>query len=152
MLLILLSRFFFIPHLLSLYGSALWRLSSPGLRSLEVTFNNLLRKIWKLPRNCHTSILHCVSSLQTLYNIVIQCSCMLCKKARATGVSLVRDIFAEAPHLSYTTFGFNALNYDRYRRTYNDADKICSNFIRDVKIFPQQNRGLTNEIYYICTN
>ena len=37
---------------LSLYGSALctWRLSSSNLRSLEVTFNNLLRKIWKLPQ------------------------------------------------------------------------------------------------------
>ena len=77
---------------------------------------------------------------------------MLCKKARATGVSLVCDMFAEAPHLSYTTFGFNALNYNRYRQTYNDLDKICSNFIRDVKTFPQQNRGLTNEIYYIRTN
>ena len=51
---------------LSLYGSALWRLSSSSLRSLEVTFNNLLRKIWKLPRRCHTSILHCISSLQSL--------------------------------------------------------------------------------------
>ena len=89
---------------------------------IVIVINNLLRKFWKLPRNCHTSIFHCVSSLQSLYN-------MLCKKARATGVSLVRDIFAEAPHLSYTTFGFKALNYNQ---TYNDADKICSNFIRDI--------------------
>ena len=64
--------------------------------------------------NCHTTILHRVSSLQSLYNVVIQRSRMLCKKARATGVSLICDIFAEAPHLSYTTFGFNALNYNRY--------------------------------------
>ena len=55
----------------SLYGSALWRLSSSSLRSLEVTFNNLLRKIWKLPRQCHTSILHCTSSLQSLFNVVV---------------------------------------------------------------------------------
>ena len=59
---------------LSLYGSALWRLSSSNLRSLEVTFNNLLRKIWKLPRHCHTSILHCISSLQSLYNVIC-CYC-----------------------------------------------------------------------------
>ena len=63
---------------LSLYGSALWRLSSFSLRSLEVTFNNLLRKIWKLPWHCHTSILHCISSLQSLFNIVIYRSSMLC--------------------------------------------------------------------------
>ena len=46
---------------LSLYGSSLWSLASPDLRSLEVTFNNILRKIWKLPRKCRTNILHCES-------------------------------------------------------------------------------------------
>ena len=58
---------------LSLYGSALWRLSSSSLRSLEVTFNNLLRKIWKLPRHCHTSILHCISSPLILLFIIQVC-------------------------------------------------------------------------------
>ena len=96
---------------LSLYGSALWRLSSSSLRSLEVTFNNLLRKIWKLPRRCHTSILHCISSLQSLFNVVIYRSSMLCQKARSTGIHLICDIFTDAPQLSYTTFGFNVHNY-----------------------------------------
>ena len=135
---------------LSLYGSALWRLSSSSLRSLKVTFNNLLRKIWKLPWHCHTSILHCISSPQSLFNVVIYRSSMLCQKARATGVPLIHDIFTEAPQLSYTTFGFD-VNYNRYWRTYTDADKMCLNFIRDVKLFPQENRGLIDEIYYLCT-
>ena len=86
---------------LSLYGSSLWSLASAGLHSLEVTFNNILRKIWKLPRNSHTSILHCVSRLQGLHNVVIQRSKMLCLKARTTGLPLIRDIFTEAPSLSY---------------------------------------------------
>ena len=77
---------------LSLYGSALWRLSSSSLRTLKVTFNNLLRRIWKLPRHCHTSILHCTSSLQSLFNVVIYHSTMLCQKARATGIPLIRDM------------------------------------------------------------
>ena len=63
-------------------------------------------------------------------------------EARATGIPLIRDIFTEAPQFSYTTFGFNGSNYNRYWRTYTDADKMCSNFIRDVKLFPQENRGL----------
>ena len=92
---------------LSLYGSALWRLSSSSLRSLEVTFNNLLRKIWKLPQKCHTSILHCTSSLQSLFTDVVYRSSKLCQKARDTGIPVIRDIFIEAPGLSYTTFGFN---------------------------------------------
>ena len=78
----------------------------------------------------------------SLFNIVIYRSSMLCQKARATGILLIRDIFTEAPQLSYTTFGFNAFNYNRYLRTYTDADKMCSNFIRDVRLFPQENREL----------
>ena len=34
----------------------------------HLTFNNLLRKIWKLPQHYHTSILHRISSLQSLFN------------------------------------------------------------------------------------
>ena len=41
---------------LSLPGSATWKLSCLQLKSLEVTFNNTLRKVWSLPRKCHTSI------------------------------------------------------------------------------------------------
>ena len=33
---------------LSLYGAALWSLSSPSIRALEVSFNKLLRRIWRL--------------------------------------------------------------------------------------------------------
>ena len=134
---------------LSLYGSSLWSLASPGLHTLEVTFNNILRKIWKLPRNCHTSILHCVSRLQSLHNVVIQRSKMLCLKARATGLPLIRDIFTEAPILSYTSFGFNILEISK--RTYNDEAIACANFIRDVQLFPQVNRTLLQEINYIST-
>ena len=56
------------------------------------------------------SVYHCVSRLQGLHNVVIQRSKMLCLKARTTGLPLIRDIFTEAPSLSYTSFGFNLLN------------------------------------------
>ena len=74
---------------------------------MEVTFNNMLRKILKLPWDCHTSILHCISSLQSLF--VLYRSSMLCQKAWTTGIPLIRDYFTEAPRLSYTTFGFNLI-------------------------------------------
>ena len=53
----------FSSFCLSLYGAALWKSSNPQLKSLEVAFNNILRKIWSLPRYCHTAILHCVARL-----------------------------------------------------------------------------------------
>ena len=55
---------------LSLPGSATWKLSCLQLKSLEVTFNNTLRKVWSLPRKCHTSILHFTASLDSMYNTI----------------------------------------------------------------------------------
>ena len=43
-------------YCLSLYSSCLWSLSCPALHSLEVAFNNILRKIWKLPRRSHIGL------------------------------------------------------------------------------------------------
>ena len=77
---------------LSLYGSALWFSSSPELRSLEVTFNNILRRIWSLPRMCHTGILHCTARLNSVYNIVVQRSSKLLSAALKSHSSLVRDV------------------------------------------------------------
>ena len=63
---------FLIPVILSLRrnscpafasGSALWRASSSELRNLEISLNNILRKIWSLPRRCHTAILHRVAGI-----------------------------------------------------------------------------------------
>ena len=113
---------------------------------LEVTFNKiLLRKIWKLPRRCHANILHCISGLQSLFNVVIYRSSMLCQKARSTGIRLICDIFTDALQLSYTTFGFNVHNYyNPYWRTYTEADiaNVLKFYLRDVKLFPQENSGL----------
>ncbi len=60
----------FQSHCLSLYGGALWSLSSSALLSLEVSFNNILRKIWKLPRNSHTGIVHQTAKLPRLFNVI----------------------------------------------------------------------------------
>ncbi len=39
---------------LSLYDCSLWNCECPSIHSVEVSFNNILRRIWHLPRNCHT--------------------------------------------------------------------------------------------------
>ena len=126
---------------LSLYGSSLWSLVSPGLCSLEVTFNIIILHWEKVG-----SFLVLAVSMQSLHNAVIQRSKMLCLRARATGLPLICDIFTEAPRLMYTSFGFNVL-----KRTYNDEAIACTNFIHDVQLFPQENRTLLQEFYYIST-
>ena len=62
-------------HCLSLYNCVLWNITCNQLKSLEVAFNNnILRRIWRLPRNTHTSILHKVTQLDSTYNRVIKLS------------------------------------------------------------------------------
>ena len=56
---------------LSLYGSALWKLSCPDIHSIKVSFNNILRRIWHFPHNCHTRILHLTALLSSLFNVTI---------------------------------------------------------------------------------
>ena len=52
---------------LSLPGCAALKLSYSQLKSLEVTFNNIPRKMWGLPRWCHTSLVHLTATLRSVY-------------------------------------------------------------------------------------
>ena len=94
---------------LSLYGCVLWSSSSSELRSLEVTVNNILWKIWSLSRYCHTAILHLVACMHSLYNTVITRSHTLISVAVVSGSAVVADVFSESRNLVYTTTGYNNL-------------------------------------------
>ena len=63
LLILLLSLVCCSPTVSHYYGSALWKLSCSAIHSIEVSFNNILRRIWHLPRNCHTRILHLTAPL-----------------------------------------------------------------------------------------
>ena len=66
-----LLTFLFKMYCLSLYGCILWSLSSSSLKSLQVSFNKILRKIWHLPRNSHTSIVLCTARISFVSNLII---------------------------------------------------------------------------------
>ena len=67
----------FQSYCLSLYGSCLWRLDCEELNSLSASFNNIIRRIWNLPRISHTSIVHSVGSVVGIHNIVGLVVCVL---------------------------------------------------------------------------
>ena len=133
---------------LSLYGSALWFSSSPELRSLEVTFNNILRRIWSLPRTCHTGILHCTAQLNSLYNTVVRRSSKLLSTALKSQSPLVHDVFVQSSTLAYTSLGYN---FSRHK-IYTDQDILCANFVRDVRLAPDQNSHLSEELMFVQSN
>lgn len=63
-----LSRLFH-SYCMSLYGCAVWNLACKGIRTVEVALNNILRRIWKLPAWSHTTIVHVVAGIQSVYNL-----------------------------------------------------------------------------------
>ena len=132
---------------LSLYGSAL-RFSSPELRSLEVTFNNILRRIWSLPSMCHTGVLHCTAQLNSVYNIiVVQRSSKLLSAALKSHSSLLRDTSVQSSTLTYTSIGYNSVFGSHHKKIYTDQDSLCANFIQDVRLAPDLNSYLNQPTY-----
>ena len=92
----------FSSFCLSLYGAALWKSSDPQLKTLEVTFNNFLRKIWSLPHHSPTGLLYSTAKLQSIYNVVISISAKLLASASGSSSSLISDLFHESARCAYT--------------------------------------------------
>ena len=138
----------FSSFCLSLYGAALW---CPQLRALEVSFNNVLRKIWSLPRHSHTGIVLSVAGLQSINNTVLYRSTKLIASAKTSKCSLISDLLSESAATAFTSFGYNLLFGNKYHKLYSDDDLLCANFIRDARINPALNRHLNSDIYDIST-
>ena len=121
---------------LSLHGAALWNLSNPTLCSLEVAFNNILRKLWRLPFNCHTRILHLTARLKSLYNVIFYRSrSFLCSATSKCPSSLVRAIFSSSASLCYTSVGYNSLYGISHLKQYFPEDAYCAAIVRNLRLF-----------------
>ena len=57
------KSFLIHAYCLALYGCLLWSLSSKSIKLIEVAFNKILRKVWKLPCHSHTNIVHSVAHI-----------------------------------------------------------------------------------------
>ena len=104
--------------------------SSERLRSLL--------KIWSLPRHSHTDI---VAGLQSIHNTVLYRSRKLIASAKTSKCSAT----------AFTSFGYNLLCGNKYRKLYSDDDLLCANFIQDARMNPAMNRHLNSDIYDIST-
>ena len=131
-----------VNHSVLFDGSALWSSSSKELKSLEVCFNNVIRKIWHLPQRCHTSVLHLVSGLPSIFNTIITRSYRLTAAALQSSSPLIADIYGDATKLVYTSSGFNLFHGHNFWKSYN---------VSNVKLSPHLNSHLLNDINLICT-
>ena len=125
----------FNSHCLSLYGGALWDISCNQLNSLEVAFNNILRRIWKLPRNCHTRILHKVAHLESLLNRVLRLSDRFSDKAGNSTSSVISESFTLFSNSVFTPVGSNRFcDRGKYTKIYYEEDSVCGQFVRWLRV------------------
>ena len=126
--------FLFRSFCLGLYGSSLWSLSSGALSALEITFNKVLRRIWKLPYNSHTRIVQCSAKLQSLFNLIFHRSSALYKSSQTCPSNLVKHIFHKSANCCFTFLGFNLKYGNQFCKDYSIHHIFRSNVIRDLRI------------------
>ena len=66
----LIKTFLLRSYCLSLYGCCLWSLNSSSINVIEIALNKILSKIWHLHPQSHTGIVHCVSQIPTVSNML----------------------------------------------------------------------------------
>ena len=119
---------------LSLYGSSLWKLSCKSISVIEVSLNKVLRRVWHLPRNSHTAIVHCTARLYSIFNVVYSMSRELLHSALCcSSSSVVQSVFLDSSYLCYTSVGFNAIYGDRLFKRYYPQDFQCAEVIRSYR-------------------
>ena len=79
-------------YCLSLYGCSLWSLSSPSIRIIQVALNKLLRKLWNLPCDSHSGIVHCIAQIPAISNLLYDRFCSLFSSVLSSSSSLLRSI------------------------------------------------------------
>ena len=104
------------------------------LKSLEIAFNNILRRIWKLPRNSHTGILHKVAHLDSIYNRLILLSDCFARKMCESKSSLLHNTFNLFYTSAFTPVGNNHFNSHKYRKIYFEEDIECAGFVRYLRL------------------
>ena len=141
----------FMGFCLSLSGSAIWSLACPQLKSLEVTFNNILRKIWGLPRRCHTSLLHLTAALDSVFNTVYDRSLRVVNSAINSDSIILHDVFYQSSKLAYCFAGYNCVFGWKHLKLYTEQDSIFASFMRDVLAYPALNStSLHDDIHFAC--
>ena len=131
---------------LSLYGAALWTLNCPAIKSLEISYNKILRRIWSLPARSHTTIVHHVARLPSLFNLIRSRSLSLLRTANLCSSHLVWSLFHQSSLCCYTFCGFNSLFGQRYLKHCNQQYAECADIIRSFRLKGQSNSDVEHVI------
>ena len=106
---------------LSLYGCSLWSLSSSTVKTIQIPLNQMLWKVWNLPRESHTAIVQCVAETPSISNLIYGHFMSLYSSATSSTSPLVQSLFAAFSKLIYA-YSFTSHNFlygHKFVRFYN---------------------------------
>ena len=63
---------------------------------------------------------------------------------------LATAIFQQCSSLAYTSTGANCLNAASLWKSYTEEDKMCAEFIQTIRLYPEKNFHLCDEIDEVC--
>ena len=129
------KNFLLKSYCLSLYGCGLWSLSSSSIKILEVSLNKLLRKLWCLPRTSHSSIVHCISQIDTISAFIFNRSHSLLSSSLTSSSSLVRSIFSASSQCVYSFIGYNNIY----------------GFKHLIRVSDQFSATITSDSFFLCS-
>ena len=119
----------FQTYCLSLEGAALWNVANHSLQMLDVSFNKVLRRIWKLPRASHIRLVHCISGLQSLVKQTITRSINLLSAVKKCPSKTVSQIYMQASEEVSTFIGHNSIKRENFVKHYSNFDFLCGDFV-----------------------
>ena len=101
------KAFLLRSYCLSLYGCCLWSLNLLSINVIEIALNKILSKIWHIHPLSHTGIVHCLSQIPSVSNMLYHRFTVFLSKALLSSSSLVRSIINESMCFTYSSTGYN---------------------------------------------
>ena len=124
------KNFLLKSYCLSLYGCGLWSLS---FSLIKFGLNKLLQKLWCLPRTSHSSIVHCISQIDTISAFIFNCSHSLLSSSLTSSTSLVRSIISASSQCVYSFIGYNNIYGSKHLITYYFSDLYIFDRVRRIR-------------------
>ena len=137
---------------LSLYGCVLWSLSSPDINIIQVALNHHLRRIWKLPRNSHSAICHCLGQVSAIRNVILKRFSSFCKSALSSSSPLTVSVFSDSCFLPYTFTGYNNMYGYQHVKLYSDQDVSSAMYIRYIRLHFGFNSPFESDVSDLSTS
>ena len=64
---------------------------------------------------------------------------------------MITHIFAGSQLLAYISVEYNLMYGNRYVKSYTEQKRLCSSFLRILRVFPELNRALLREVVHTYT-